>query len=57
MQGVRRTWFCGSYLGVGFHEDALRSGLEVAAALGAPAPWWTGHVGSPAPGARATIGA
>jgi predicted NAD/FAD-binding protein len=39
VQGVRRTWFCGSYCGHGFHEDGLRSGLEVAASLGAPAPW------------------
>jgi len=39
LQGVQRTWFAGSYCGYGFHEDALRSGLEVAAALGAPAPW------------------
>ncbi len=41
LQGVRRTWFCGSYFGHGFHEDGLRSGLEVAAGLGAPAPWAT----------------
>ena len=39
LQGARRTWFCGSYQGHGFHEDGLRSGLEVAASLGAPAPW------------------
>jgi predicted NAD/FAD-binding protein len=40
LQGVQRAWFAGSYCGFGFHEDALRSGLQVAAALGAPAPWW-----------------
>lgn len=40
LQGAGRTWFCGAYAGYGFHEDALRSGLGVAAALGAPAPWW-----------------
>jgi predicted NAD/FAD-binding protein len=40
LQGRRRTWFAGSYHGYGFHEDALRSGLAVAAALGSPAPWW-----------------
>ena len=40
LQGERRTWFAGSYRGHGFHEDGLRSGLQVAAALGAPAPWW-----------------
>lgn len=39
IQGARRTWFCGSYCGYGFHEDALESGLAVAAALGAEVPW------------------
>ena len=39
VQGTRRTWFCGSYCGDGFHEDGLRAGLEVAASLGSPAPW------------------
>ena len=39
LQGQRNTWFCGSYFGYGFHEDALQSGLAVAGALGAEAPW------------------
>lgn len=40
IQGVRRTWFCGSYLGHGFHEDALQSGLAVAEQLGGVRrPW------------------
>jgi predicted NAD/FAD-binding protein len=41
IQGRRGLWFCGSYTGYGFHEDAVRSGLTVAAALGSRAPWMT----------------
>jgi predicted NAD/FAD-binding protein len=39
LQGLRRSWFCGGYCGHGFHEDALTSGLEVAARLASPVLW------------------
>jgi hypothetical protein len=39
LQGRRSTWFAGAWCGYGFHEDGLRAGLEVAAALGSPPSW------------------
>jgi predicted NAD/FAD-binding protein len=39
IQGRQRTWFCGSYFGYGFHEDALASAVDVASRLGVTAPW------------------
>jgi predicted NAD/FAD-binding protein len=34
INGARNTWFCGSYFGYGFHEDAVRSAVEVAKCFG-----------------------
>lgn len=40
LQGHNRTWFCGSYFGSGFHEDAVQAGFAVAEQLGGLArPW------------------
>ena len=40
LQNHRNTWYCGSYFGYGFHEDALQSGLAVAEELGGvQRPW------------------
>ncbi len=34
LNGRKRTFFCGSYFGYGFHEDAVRSAVDVAEKLG-----------------------
>jgi len=40
LQGQQNTWFCGSYFGSGFHEDAIQSGMAVAEQLGQTSrPW------------------
>tara|TARA_B100001123_G_C15303344_1_gene1021784 strand:+ start:648 stop:1889 length:1242 start_codon:yes stop_codon:yes gene_type:complete len=30
LQGVNNNWFCGSYFGYGFHEDGLKSAIDIA---------------------------
>jgi predicted NAD/FAD-binding protein len=52
IQGRNRTWFCGSYLGYGFHEDGLQSGLAVAEAIGGVKRPWPLPAG---PGRVATV--
>jgi predicted NAD/FAD-binding protein len=40
LQGRRRTWFCGSYFGYGFHEDGIQAGLAAAESIGGVRrPW------------------
>ena len=29
LQGKNNSWFCGSYFGYGFHEDGIKSSLEM----------------------------
>ncbi|MFV8834533.1 FAD-dependent oxidoreductase [Aquisalimonas sp.] len=47
IQGRDRLWFCGSYLGYGFHEDGLRSGANVASAFGIDPPWIKAQADAP----------
>ncbi|RLQ88028.1 NAD(P)/FAD-dependent oxidoreductase [Notoacmeibacter ruber] len=39
VQGKDGIWLAGAWTGYGFHEDGLRSGLRIAAALGADIPF------------------
>lgn len=40
IQGIKNTYYCGSYFGYGFHEDALQSGLLIAELVsGIKRPW------------------
>ena len=39
IQGKRSVYFAGAWTGFGFHEDGLRSGLDVSEMLGGHVPW------------------
>lgn len=39
LQGQDGLWFAGAWLGFGFHEDGLATGLQAAIALGGRVPW------------------
>ncbi|MEM1383271.1 MAG: FAD-dependent oxidoreductase [Pseudomonadota bacterium] len=56
LQGQGGLWFAGAWLGYGFHEDGLRAGLRVAAALGARPDWAKDLVGPQGTGAAAEGG-
>ncbi len=43
LQGKQNNYFCGSYSGYGFHEDALASSVKVCEKLGVNAPWNNTH--------------
>ncbi len=38
-QGQDGLWFAGAWMGRGFHEDGLKSGLSAALSLGGEVPW------------------
>jgi predicted NAD/FAD-binding protein len=46
LQGADRLYFCGSYFGYGFHEDALRAAVDVAGRLDVDTGWITGRGGT-----------
>ncbi len=39
IQGKNNTYFCGSYLGYGFHEDGIQSSVHIAKLLDCNLPW------------------
>ena len=39
INGKDGLWFAGAWMGSGFHEDGLKSGLEAGLSLGGSVPW------------------
>ena len=39
IQGDNNTYYCGSYLGYGFHEDGIQSSVYVSKLLNSNVPW------------------
>ncbi len=39
IQGLNNTYYCGSYLGYGFHEDGIQSAAYISKLLGCDLPW------------------
>jgi len=39
IQGLNNTYFCGSYLGYGFHEDGIQSAAHISKLLNCNLPW------------------
>jgi len=47
LQGRDRLWYTGSYGGYGFHEDALRTSVQMVQRMGLDIPWETEPEGEP----------
>ena len=43
IQGIKNTYFCGSYCGYGFHEDGIQSAAYIAELLNITLPWQREH--------------
>ena len=39
IQGIKNTWYCGSYCGYGFHEDGIQSAAYIAKLHNTILPW------------------